>query len=90
MSNRSEQPSQLQISRLEAGSASESFSNLSSIPTQAYGSGQATLSGGTGSNTFWVKSGDTIIPGTGPKARRVVPTHPHLMQAHELRLITWS
>jgi starch phosphorylase len=21
---------------------------------------------------------------------RVVPTHPHLMQAHELRLITWS
>ena len=21
---------------------------------------------------------------------RVVPTHPHLMQAHELRLIAWS
>ena len=21
---------------------------------------------------------------------RVVPTHPHLMQSHELRLITWS
>jgi hypothetical protein len=21
---------------------------------------------------------------------RVVPTHPYLMQAHELRLITWS
>jgi hypothetical protein len=21
---------------------------------------------------------------------RVVPTHPHLLQAHELRLITWS
>ena len=21
---------------------------------------------------------------------RVVPTHPHLMQTHELRLITWS
>jgi starch phosphorylase len=28
--------------------------------------------------------------GTYGFAVRVVPTHPHLMQAHELRLITWS
>ena len=28
--------------------------------------------------------------GTYAFAVRVVPTHPHLMQAHELRLITWS
>ncbi|MDQ6622394.1 MAG: hypothetical protein M3Y86_02765, partial [Verrucomicrobiota bacterium] len=28
--------------------------------------------------------------GTYAFSVRVVPTHPHLMQAHELRLITWS
>jgi starch phosphorylase len=42
--------------------------------------------------------GSYIYEGTVPAAEsgaygfsvRVVPTHPHLMQAHELRLITWS
>src|SRR5207237_2990181 len=42
--------------------------------------------------------GDYIYQGSVPASEsgtygfsvRVVPTHPHLMQAHELRLITWS
>jgi len=42
--------------------------------------------------------GSYIYEGTVPASEsgaygfsvRVVPTHPHLMQAHELRLITWS
>jgi starch phosphorylase len=42
--------------------------------------------------------GSYIYRGTVPAAEsgaygfsvRVVPTHPHLMQSHELRLITWS
>ena len=43
-------------------------------------------------------NGDYIYQGSVPSTEsgtygfsvRVVPTHPHLMQAHELRLITWS
>jgi starch phosphorylase len=42
--------------------------------------------------------GSYIYQGTVPASEsgaygvsvRVVPTHPHLMQDHELRLITWS
>jgi hypothetical protein len=54
--------SQVQTIRFIAGSGAESFDNNTSIPTQAYGSGQATLDGGTGANTFWIKNGDTIVP----------------------------
>jgi starch phosphorylase len=45
-----------------------------------------------GNNGHYVYHGSVPASesGTYAFAVRVVPTHPHLMQAHELRLITWS
>jgi len=41
-------------------------------------------------NDLYQGSGAAFESGTYGFSVRVVPTHPCLMQAHELRLITWS